>query len=97
VNQGEAAQEVLPPQEHLLKLRETLYLQAIEAARTDFFSFTKFIAPSLVPDFKIGKHIEVICKKLQKVVDSPEPQRLMVFLPPRSSKSLICSQLFPSW
>ena len=95
--QGAAAQEVLPPQEHLLKLRETLYLQAIEAARTDFFSFTKFIAPSLVPDFKIGKHIEVICKKLQRVVDSPDPQRLMVFLPPRSSKSLICSQLFPAW
>ncbi len=91
------SQEVLPPQEHLLKLRETLYLQAIEAAKLDFFSFTKFIAPSLVPDFKIGKHIEVICQKLQRVVTSPDPQRLMVFLPPRSSKSLICSQLFPSW
>jgi len=97
VSQEGVAQEVLPPQEHLLKLRETLYLQAVEAAKTDFFSFTKFIAPSLVPDFKIGKHIEVICQKLQRVVDSPDPQRLMVFLPPRSSKSLICSQLFPSW
>ena len=81
--------------EGALKLRESLYLQAIEAAKVDFFSFTKFIAPSLVPDFKIGKHIEVICQKLQRVVDSPDPQRLMVFLPPRSSKSLICSQLFP--
>ena len=97
MNQEGVAQEVLPPQEHLLKLRETLYLQAIESARTDFFSFTKFIAPSLVPDFKIGRHIEVICQKLQRVVDSPDPQRLMVFLPPRSSKSLICSQLFPAW
>ena len=70
------SQEVLPPQEHLLKLRETLYLQAIEAAKLDFFSFTKFIAPSLVPDFKIGKHIEVICQKLQRVVTSPDPQIL---------------------
>ena len=85
------------PEEHQLKLRENLYLRAIDTARTDFFSYVKFIAPSLVSDFKVGRHIDVLSRKLQKVVDSPEPQRLMVFLPPRSSKSLLCSQLFPSW
>ncbi len=85
------------PEEHQIKLRENLYLRAIDTARTDFFSYVKFIAPSLVQDFKVGRHIDVISRKLQKIVDSPEPQRLMVFLPPRSSKSLLCSQLFPSW
>ena len=76
------------PEEHQLKLRENLYLRAVETAKTDFFSYVKFIAPSLVSDFKVGRHIEVLSRKLQKVVDSPDPQRLMVFLPPRSSKSL---------
>ena len=92
-----SAQEAVVLEESQLKLRENLYLRAIETARTDFFSFVKFIAPSLVQNFKVGKHIGVISRKLQKIIDSPEPQRLMVFLPPRSSKSLLCSQLFPSW
>ena len=92
-----SAQEAVVLEESQLKLRENLYLRAIETARTDFFSFVKFIAPSLVQNFKVGKHIGVISRKLQKIIDSPEPQRLIVFLPPRSSKSLLCSQLFPSW
>jgi len=92
-----SAQEAVVLEESQLKLRENLYLRAIETARTDFFSFVKFIAPSLVQNFKVGKHIGVISRKLQKIIDSPDPQRLMVFLPPRSSKSLLCSQLFPSW
>ena len=37
-----------------------------------------------------------ISEKLQKV-ESGEIKRLMVFLPPRSSKSVICSKLFPAW
>ena len=84
------------PEEHQLKLRENLYLRAVETAKTDFFSYVKFIAPSLVSDFKVGRHIEVLSRKLQRVVDSPDPQRLMVFLPPRSSRAcsvLNCSPL----
>ena len=44
----------------------------------------------------MGRHIQVLCHKLQQVVDG-ECNRLMVFLPPRSSKSVICSKLFPAW
>ena len=79
------------------QLRNSLYLKAVENSRMDFFSFVQFVAPQLVPDFKTGRHIQVISQKLQTIVDSPEPKRLMVFLPPRSSKSLLCSQLFPAW
>jgi hypothetical protein len=43
-----------------------------------------------------GKHIEVISEKLRQL-ESGEIKRLMVFLPPRSSKSVICSKLFPAW
>jgi predicted phage terminase large subunit-like protein len=53
-------------------------------------------APTLVPDWLMGRHIHVIADKLQKV-ESGEIKRLMVFLPPRSSKSVICSKLFPAW
>ena len=65
-------------------------------AKEDFLTFVKVFAPTLVSDFKMGKHISLLCSKLQGVVDG-DIKRLMVFLPPRSSKSLICSKLFPAW
>ena len=65
-------------------------------AKDDFLTFVKIFAPTLVSDFKMGRHIKLLCQKLQGVVDG-DIKRLMVFLPPRSSKSLICSKLFPAW
>ena len=65
-------------------------------AKDDFLTFVKVFAPTLVSDFKMGRHIKLLCSKLQGVVDG-NIKRLMVFLPPRSSKSLICSKLFPAW
>ena len=65
-------------------------------ARTDFLTFVKIFAPTIVSDFKMGRHIELLCDKLQGVVEG-RTKRLMVFLPPRSSKSVICSKLFPAW
>jgi predicted phage terminase large subunit-like protein len=65
-------------------------------ARSDFLTFVKIFAPTLISDFKMGRHIELLCSKLQGVVDG-NVKRLMVFLPPRSSKSVICSKLFPAW
>ena len=54
------------------------------------------MAPMLVSDWKMGKHIEVLSGKLSQL-ESGKIKRLMVFLPPRSSKSVICSKLFPAW
>ena len=65
-------------------------------AKEDFLTFVKIFAPTLVSDFKMGNHIKLLFQKLQGVVDG-DIKRLMVFLPPRSSKSLICSKLFPAW
>ena len=67
-----------------------------ESAKTDLLTFVKKTAPTLVTDFKMGRHIELLCDRLQKVADG-EIKRLMVFLPPRSSKSLITSKIFPAW
>lgn len=74
-------------------LEETLY----EKAREDFYTFIKLMAPEVLPDgFINGRHIEVICKELQDI-ESGVNKRLMVFLPPGSMKSVLCSKLFPAW
>jgi predicted phage terminase large subunit-like protein len=77
-------------------LRNALKVYAHKQSNLDFLTFVRKEAPKLVPDFKMGRHIQVICHKLQQVVDG-KCKRLMVFLPPRSSKSVICSKLFPAW
>ena len=65
-----------------LELREKLFEQAIVKARTNFLTFVQLLVPSLIADFKMGKHIEVLAQKLQAVQEG-ELKRLMVFLPPR--------------
>jgi hypothetical protein len=73
-----------------------LNIKVIQESKDDFLTFVRQMAPTLVSDFKMGKHIEVISDKLRQL-ESGEIKRLMVFLPPRSSKSVICSKLFPAW
>lgn len=80
----------------LVKLKNTLRALTNVRANKDFLTFVRREAPKIVTDFKMGRHIEVICHELQKCVDVGN-QRLMIFLPPRSSKSVICSRLFPAW
>ena len=82
--------------EGLLSLRESLDTYKHSKAHTNFLSFVKMIAPTLVSDWEMGRHINVISDKLQEIQDGTL-KRLMVFLPPRSSKSVICSKLFPAW
>ena len=82
--------------ENLIKLRELYFQRAVQQSKDSFLHFVGLFAPTLVPDWVMGKHIQVISDKLQKV-ESGEIKRLMVFLPPRSSKSVICSKLFPAW
>ena len=79
-----------------LELNNLLNTTIEQESKQDFLTFIRLMAPSLVSDWKMGKHIEVISDKLNKL-ESGEIKRLMVFLPPRSSKSVICSKLFPAW
>lgn len=46
--------------------------------------------------FKIGNHHKKIIAKLE-AVERGEIKRLMIFMPPRHSKSLTASVMFPSW
>lgn len=58
----------------------------------------KFLAfcYALYPDFILGKHHRVIAKILHKV-SLGKSKRVIITMPPRSGKSLLCSQLFSAW
>ena len=79
-----------------INLYNNLNIIDLKYSKDSFLEFVYTMAPTLVSDWKMGRHIEVISKKLQQL-ESGEIKRLMVFLPPRSSKSVICSKLFPAW
>jgi len=82
--------------ESFISLKGFLARKVEEQSKDDFLTFVKLMAPSIVSDFKMGRHIEVISNKL-KDLEEGRIKRLMVFLPPRSSKSVLCSKLFPAW
>ena len=63
--------------EGLLSLRQSLNTYKQSKAHTNFLSFVRLIAPSLVSDWEMGKHIEVISNKLQEIQDGTL-KRLMV-------------------
>ena len=83
----------ISPYIHLDTLLQTKIKQE---SKENFVTFVRTLAPTLVSDWKMGRHIELISHKLQQL-ESGDIKRLMVFLPPRSSKSVICSKLFPAW
>ena len=85
--------DTISPYIHLDTLLQTKIKQK---SKENFVTFVRTLAPTLVSDWKMGRHIELISHKLQQL-ESGEIKRLMVFLPPRSSKSVICSKLFPAW
>jgi hypothetical protein len=82
--------------ESFISLKGFLAQKVEEQSKDDFLTFVKLVAPSIVSEFKMGSHIKVISNKL-KELEEGKIKRLMVFLPPRSSKSVLCSKLFPAW
>jgi hypothetical protein len=95
-------QEIVP--NHLKEsLRDFLVKLVMLDARVNFYTFVKLCAEVVIPNkFRDGRHIQVICEHLQELYESYEDperltDRLQVFLPPRSMKSVLCSILFPAW
>jgi len=46
--------------------------------------------------FRVARHTRLLIGRLE-AVERGEIDRLMVFMPPRHGKSLLCSELFPAW
>jgi predicted phage terminase large subunit-like protein len=88
------------PEEELQSLLAKLIEVAVAEARQDFYVYTKLMAPVLLPEgYKDGKHIEMMCRELEKIEQSvvnESPQRLQIFLPPGSMKSKLLN-LFVTW
>jgi hypothetical protein len=42
----------------------------VKACREDFYTFVKTLGPVLIPGFKTGTHIEIICEELQKLYEA---------------------------
>lgn len=77
------------------ELREALNAAtrlAIAKAREDLLAFILLMDST----FSVGPHHRIICDELMALEATPD-QRLMIFLAPRSSKSLIASIYFPAW
>ena len=74
------------------EIRDAATRLAIAQAREDFLAFVMLMNPS----FSIGPHHRVLCDELMKL-EKNVIDRLMVFISPRSSKSLITSTYFPAW
>lgn len=58
-------------------------------------TFADFIR-AVSPTFGFYRHVDVLVDRLQAVADG-QVKRLMIFLPPRHTKSLLASRLFPAY
>ena len=85
----------LPPdqQAEMLDL-VTEYQSALvkEGARENFIEFVRYVWPGFIE----GPHHRLVADKFDRIA-SGELKRLMVFMPPRHSKSEFASYLLPSW
>ncbi len=79
------------------KLLQQLKALAVAKARESYYAYLQLAAPWILPEgFVDGKHIREIANLLQYVEETPRA-RAMIFMPPRSMKSVNGSVLFPSW
>lgn len=65
---------------------------AVASAREDLLAFVMLMDP----EFSVAPHHRVVCDALMRI-ESNKSKRMMLFVPPRSSKSLVGSVYFPLW
>lgn len=79
------------------ELLEQLRFLAEAKSRDSYYAYMQYAAPWILPEgFVDGNHIRKIAELLQWVEETPRA-RAMIFMPPRSMKSVNGSVLFPSW
>jgi predicted phage terminase large subunit-like protein len=82
------------------KANEWLAEYNIKKCRDNFYAFHRFISPLIIPDeIKAGRHLKLFCQELQKLEKNTSKKakdKLQLFLPPGSMKTLtLC--LFVAW
>ncbi|MFA5407662.1 MAG: phage terminase large subunit [Bacilli bacterium] len=68
------------------------------AVRAEDYAFTSLLSYAAMqnPSYEIAKHHALIASALE-AVERGEIKRLMIFLPPRSGKTMLASEYFPAW
>jgi hypothetical protein len=83
--------ESLPPdkQQNLLKA----------LLRTDFKSFVIKVFKEVSPNNRYldNWHVDVICHELMRITEEEDNNRLIINIPPRHMKSIICSVAYPAF
>lgn len=74
------------------ELRDKLEALTILEARENLLTFIRAVNPNFI----VGDHHRKMCRELERL-ERGDILRLMIFMPPRSSKSLIISRYFPAW
>jgi predicted phage terminase large subunit-like protein len=89
--------------EQIVQLSELMEDVSLDAAREDFYTFCELMYPQLMDEKPVyGRHLEIMAEALQDMYEARERKhkrgkKLMINMPPRSSKSLMSSVLFPLW
>lgn len=66
--------------------------KALQKIRTDFLHFVV----AMDPTFKVNRHAVFICKQINRLVFG-DLKRLIISMPPRHGKSLLCSVYLPAF
>jgi predicted phage terminase large subunit-like protein len=84
-------------------LRHAPYLIEAEACRRSLFDFTKAFWPVVIDEDPIWNwHIELICLELEELLwgvisRKPKAYDLVINVSPGTTKTTICSVMFPAW
>lgn len=77
------------------KIEERLLFNSI--LRTNFKSFVEKVFLEVASeDYKPNWHIDLICSEITKLINKKD-NRLIINIPPRYMKSIICSIALPAW
>jgi predicted phage terminase large subunit-like protein len=94
----------VPPKKAILEAAiMNPYLIIREINNRSFYEFFKFFWPEVSSEeFKDNWHIKYLCGELQKIAenvgnDKPKLYDLLINIPPGTSKTLMCSIMFPAW
>ena len=81
-----------------LELRDTLRSEVRAETERDFKNFVHLAWPILEPATKLewNWHLDLLCEYLT-AVQCGNVRRLIINVPPRSMKSLLCTVLYPVW
>jgi predicted phage terminase large subunit-like protein len=80
------------------ELRRQLRKRVDACARKNLFDYTQLMFPEVVPSgtFIEASHTKLLAHKVEQVVRG-DIKRLLIAIPPRFGKSLLCSVALPTW